>query len=140
MKKILFVLAIVMMSVCSFGQTNDRTLKLSTYRTSYAYTFDTQNDEIINMSPGQLLERAGKLKNTALAVGLITTAATIAITTPIVCCSKDPILGYILGGSIGLVGCISCITLEVRSNKLIKEAGRRMTMIEIKGNGVNIKF
>lgn len=140
MKKILFVLAMVMMSVCSFGQTNDSTLKLSTYRTSYAYTFDTQDEEIINMSPGQLLERAGKLKNTAIVVGLISTAATIGITTPIVCCSKDKIFGYIFGGSIGLIGSIACITLEVKSNKLIKEAGRRMTMIEIKGNGVNIKF
>lgn len=140
MKKILFVLAIVMMNVCSFGQTNDSTLKLSTYQTSYAYTFNTQDEEIINMSPGQLLKRAGKLKNTAIVVGLISTAATIGITVGCSRSSRDKKFGYIFGGSIGLIGTIACITLEVKSNKLIKEAGKRMTMIEIKGNGVNIKF
>lgn len=140
MKKILFVLAIVMMGVCSFGQTNDSTLKLSTYQTSYAYTFNTQDEGIINMSPGQLLKRAGKLKNTAIVVGLISTAATIGITVGCSRSSRDKKFGYIFGGSIGLIGSIACITLEVKSNKLIKEAGKRMTMIEIKGNGVNIKF
>ena len=111
MKKILFVLAIVMMSVCSFGQTNDSTLKLSTYQTSYAYTFNTQNEEIINMSPGQLLERAGKLKNTAIVVGLISTAATIGITIPIVCStrsSRDKNLGYIFGRIFKLYHNIGC--------------------------------
>lgn len=140
MKKILFLLAIVLAGVCVFGQTYDSTITLSTYKTSYTYTFDCLNDEIVKMTPGQLLEQAGKLKNTAITVGLVSTALSVAITIPTACGKISPGAGYAIGSVIGFVGGVTCLALEVKSNKLIKEAGRRMSKIEIRGNGVTIKF
>lgn len=94
----------------------------------------------MKMSPGQMLEKAGKLKNTAIGVGLGLTAVSMAVTIPTACGKIDATTGYIIGGVIGFAGLVSVLSIEVKSNKLIKEAGRRMTMIEIKGNGVNIRF
>lgn len=143
MKKILFILAMVLMSVCSFGQTQRTTndgMTYSTYQTYKVYSFESQDTALMKMSPGQMLEKAGKLKNTAIGVGLGLTAVSMAVTIPTACEKIDATTGYIIGGVIGFAGLVSVLAIEVKSNKLIKEAGRRMTMIEIKGNGVNIKF
>lgn len=143
MKKILFAITIMLISVCSFAQTKRTTndgMTYSTYRTNYIYTFDSQNEEIMKMSPGELLERAGQLKNIAIGVGLGLTAVSMAVTIPTAFGMIDATTGYIIGGVIGFAGLVSVLSIEVKSNKLIKEAGRRMTMIEIKGNGVNIRF
>lgn len=121
------------------AQTNN-TVKATTYGTTYAYTFNTQDEEIIQMSPGQLLERAGTLKNTAIAVALVSGAVSAAITVPTACGLVEPRIGYAVGGVVALVGGIASLAIEIRSNKLIKEAGRRMACIELKANGVTVKF
>lgn len=143
MKKILFVITIMLISVCSFAQTQRTTndgMTYSTYQTYKVYSFESQDTELMKMSPGQMLEKAGKLKNTAIGVGLGLTAVSMAVTIPTACRKIDATTGYIIGGVIGFAGLVSVLAIEVKSNKLIKEAGRRMTMIEIKGNGVNIRF
>lgn len=143
MKKILFAITIMLISVCSFAQiqrtTNDG-MTYSTYQTYKVYSFESQDTVLMKMSPGQMLEKAGKLKNTAIGVGLGLTAVSMAVTIPTACGAIDATTGYIIGGVIGFAGLVSVLAIEVKSNKLIKEAGRRMTMIEIKGNGVNIRF
>ena len=141
MKKILFVLAIVIMSVCAFSQNTDNDLGLNsqTPETLAQNQPNTTNQSYDFTTAGQLLERAGKLKNTAIAVGIgagIISSAAITINA----FGSGSTAGYVIGGGIAFVGGIVSLVMEIKSNNLIQDAGRQMTKIQFQGNGVTINF
>lgn len=92
-----------------------------------------------DLTPGQLIEKSGELKNIALAVGAFTglTSATL------IGCSfltDMPMAMYIPGVVVGFAEGVAALALSCTSNKLLQEAGLKMQRMQVSASGVILKF
>lgn len=139
-----------------------RDITLKTYKSNYCYFKRMENkpvyvgyDDILgksvysspsrfcekyaNWTPGQLIAQSGKLKNTALTVGIVTGLASATL----IGCSfvtDLPMAMYIPGAVVGFAGGVATIALLYTSNRLLQEAGLKMQNVQFSANGVTVKF
>lgn len=96
-------------------------------------------EKYANWTPGQLIAQSGKLKNTALTVGVVTCLSASAL-VGFSFLTENPIPMCAIGGVIGFGGGIATIAILATSNKLLQEAGLKMQRIQISANGLTVKF
>lgn len=128
--------------------------KQTTQNDMFIQTYKNQNFTHTN-TPGELIAYSARLQNQALTIGLISSiiggvmigcspllgSKTYRNDWGMVYHTRNNSLALIIPGSIICgVGCITSITLVAHSNKILKEAGLKMTQIQIKTNGVQVNF
>lgn len=127
--------------------------KQTTQNNMFIQTYKNQNFTHTK-TPGELIAHSAKLKNQALTIGLISgiIGGVMIGCSPLLgsktyhdvwnhSYTRNNSLALIIPGSIICgVGCITSITLVAHSNKILKEAGLKMTQIQIKTNGVQVNF
>lgn len=142
---------------------NNQEVKMETYDSNYSYFKDTRSDtktpyyypdypnrliyaqpsrfcrKYASWTPGELIARSGKLKNNALAVGIVTC---LTSSTLVGCAflTGNPTPMCVIGGVVGFGGGIATIALLATSNRLLQEAGLKMQRMQISANGLTIKF
>lgn len=140
---------------------DSQNVKIETYDSNYCYLQNQENNLIIigyeyggypkykmpskfcekyaSWTPGELIARSGKLKNTALTVGVVTCLSASAL-VGFSFLAGNPVPMCAIGGVVGFGGGIATIAILATSNKLLQEAGLKMQRIQLSANGLNIKF
>lgn len=123
--------------------TADETLALKVQQ-SQAKAAEKQSEErpltlqeVLNES-GRLIERGGREKNTAIALGVAGGAVGGVLLT--VGMTQQSIAADVAGGII-MGGCgIAAFVLEIVGNNHIRQGGELMRRVKISGNGISVSF
>jgi len=108
---------------------------LTTYETTSPF-----NEKWNDMTPGELIQRSGELKNTALTTVILTSVAGTTLTIVGAFAASDGTFCYIIGGTVAWVGAIAGIAISAVSNKMLQAAGWKMKHMSVQANGITIKF
>lgn len=138
MKRTILLFFALILSIACFSQNEQKgSLQLRTYNQDG--TVPSFTIKYANFTPGQLIEKSGELKNTALTVGVLTGLASATL----VGCSfliDIPMAMYMSGAIVGFAGGVATLVLLHTSNKLLQEAGLKMQRMQLSANGVILKF
>ena len=154
MKKIILLFFALILSIACFSQNEQKdSLQLKTYKQNYSYFKKEKFDSLsfvydytssftvkyANFTPGQLIEKSGKLKNAALTVGILTGLASATLVGCSFLTDKSMAM-YIPGAIVGFAGGVATLVILYTSNKLLQEAGLKMQRMQLSANGVILKF